>query len=125
MSVVHVFYPTGDNSRDFLFTDWARSSDPDKRPQVLRQVMTLDLPVSGTEAAELAFSISNSSPGAMHCAPQFEKEVVRWRRKHLRSMSVGDVVQADGSVWICAEVGFRVLDGFELAGLEIVIGEES
>lgn len=115
MSKVEVFYPSGDVSQRFVFSDWA--ADPMLRPCTLEIVAALSLDAEGSAAAELAFAICNSYPDEMHCPEAYRSDVERWRAVQQRSMSVGDVVRIGDDVWICASMGFRVLDDHDLEGV--------
>ena len=61
----------------------------------------IELPQEGEAAAEEIFDISNN--------PNREKE--RYELFGLcRSVSVGDIVEVDGDLFLCAPVGWKIID---------------
>ena len=117
MARIEIFYPSGGEARNYLFTDWTKTSDPTRRPRELVSTFTLEVDAEGQRAAELAFTILNSYPNELYCPASYLATVTAWRELKQRSMCVGDVVVADGVALICAEFGFRELSNDDLAGV--------
>jgi hypothetical protein len=65
---------------------------------------------SALAACEIAYSITHSSPGDMHCPDAYGPVVETYfGLAHFRPLSVEDVVEIDGVRYACARFGFRAV----------------
>lgn len=119
MSEVKVLYPEGENEREWMYRDWTRE-EVTSGPGKLVEVFSMACEEMGHDAAELAYSVCNSSPDEMYGLVGHEADVARWAGNRQRSMSVGDVVEVDGVRWICESMGFRALVDEEIEGIDLV-----
>lgn len=63
-------------------------------------------------ALEDVFAICNSyagDPPEFHCDRKYEPDVIAWRQRGNRSLSVGDVVAIGESFYFCASAGWDVI----------------
>lgn len=58
------------------------------------------------EACEVAFMVCNSAVEELHCDRAYTDDVRRYRTAGNRSLSVGDVVEADGTLYAVEDVGW-------------------
>jgi len=65
---------------------------------------------SSEAACEIAYGVTNSDPGAMHCDAAY-LDVVRTYREvgGFRFVSVGDILEVDGERFVCKRFGFSRL----------------
>lgn len=59
---------------------------------------------------ELAFGVTNSYAGELHCPACYSDLVAAYRAAGNRSLSVGDVVLVGEGLWFCASLGWDFID---------------
>jgi hypothetical protein len=61
-------------------------------------------------ACEIAYAVTHSTPGEMHCPPRYRDVVETYRDiGHFRSVSVDDILEVDGARYACSRFGFTLV----------------